>query len=69
MVSVSAHSAGAYTATLLVMVNVMKGGGRAPPHPHQPGIILPTSSLNERQKADLTTLCSLCAIQVIMLKI
>jgi hypothetical protein len=28
-VSVSAHSAGAYTATLLVMVNVMKGGGRA----------------------------------------
>jgi hypothetical protein len=32
MVSVSAHSAGAYTATLLVMVNhVMNGGGRAPP--------------------------------------
>jgi hypothetical protein len=31
MVSVSAHSAGAYTATLLVMVNVMRGGGRAPP--------------------------------------
>ncbi len=27
----SAHSAGAYTATLLVMVNVMRGGGRAPP--------------------------------------
>ncbi len=27
----SAHSAGAYTATLLVMVTVMKGGGRAPP--------------------------------------
>ncbi len=26
----SAHSAGAYTATLLVMVNVMRGGGRAP---------------------------------------
>jgi hypothetical protein len=30
-VSVFAHSAGAYTATLLVMVNVMRGGGRAPP--------------------------------------
>jgi hypothetical protein len=30
-VSVSAHSAGAYTATLLVMVNVMKGDGRAAP--------------------------------------
>ena len=29
-VSVSAHSAGAYTATLLVMVMVVKGGGRAP---------------------------------------
>ncbi len=27
----TAHSAGAYTATLLVMVNLMKGGGRAPP--------------------------------------
>ncbi len=27
----SAHLAGTYTATLLVMVNVMKGGGRAPP--------------------------------------
>jgi hypothetical protein len=28
---VSAHSAGAYTATLLVRVNVVKGVGRAPP--------------------------------------
>ncbi len=27
----SAHLAGAYTATLLVRVNVVKGGGRAPP--------------------------------------
>ncbi len=26
----SAHSAGVYTATLLVMVNVKRGGGRAP---------------------------------------
>ncbi len=34
-VNVSVHSAGAYTATLLVMVNVVKGGGRAvhPPTP------------------------------------
>jgi hypothetical protein len=31
LVSVPAHSAGAYNATLLVMVNVMKGGGRGPP--------------------------------------
>jgi hypothetical protein len=29
--TVSAHSAGAYTATLLVMVIVVKGSGRAPP--------------------------------------
>ncbi len=28
---VSTHSAGAYTATLLVKVNVIKRGGRAPP--------------------------------------
>jgi hypothetical protein len=28
---VSAHSAGEYTVTLLVMVIVVKGGGRAPP--------------------------------------
>ena len=37
----SAHSAGAYTATLLVMVNVMKGGGRA--HDCKP--VLPRLSL------------------------
>ncbi len=30
-ITVSAHSAGAYTATWLVRVNVVKGGGRAPP--------------------------------------
>jgi hypothetical protein len=56
---VSAHSAGAYTATLLVMVSVMKGGGRAPPHSHQPGLILP-SCWNVRQKAAVATLCVLC---------
>ncbi len=33
MVSVSAHSAGAYTGTLLVMVNVIKGCGCAVVHP------------------------------------
>jgi hypothetical protein len=30
-VSVSTYTAGAYTATLLVMVYVIKGGGHAPP--------------------------------------
>jgi hypothetical protein len=28
--------------TLQLMVNVMKGGGRAPPTPYQPGLILPS---------------------------
>ncbi len=33
---VSALSAGAYTATLYVMVDIVRGGGHAPtPHPHQ----------------------------------
>jgi hypothetical protein len=53
---VSAHSAGAYTATLLVMVNVMRGGGRAPPTLTSQGLILP-SRLNVRQKAAVATLC------------
>ncbi len=42
-VSVSAHSAGAYTATLLVIVNVMKGGRRAvhpPPTPARANLTL-----------------------------
>jgi hypothetical protein len=34
MGSVSALSAGAYTTTLLVMVDRVKWGGRAPPPPH-----------------------------------
>ncbi len=54
----SAHSAGAYIATLLVMINVMKGDGRAPPTLTKPGLILP-SSLNVRQKAAVATLCTL----------
>ncbi len=39
------------SATLLVRVNIMRGGGRA-------GLILP-SSLNVRQKAAVATLCTL----------
>ncbi len=56
-VSVSAHSAWAYTATLLVMVNVVKGGWACTP-PHQTGLILP-SWWNVRQKATVATLCTL----------
>jgi hypothetical protein len=37
--SVSALSAGAHTSTLLVMVDRVKGGGRAPRPPHQTGLI------------------------------
>ncbi len=52
----SANSAGAYTATLLVMINVIKRGWACTPH--LPGLILP-SSLNVRQKAAVATLCTL----------
>ncbi len=57
-VSVSAHSAGAYTATLQVMVNVMRGGGRASPHPHQPGLIYPHDwTYARKQRLPLCVLC------------
>jgi hypothetical protein len=34
-------SAGAYTITLYVMLDIVIRGGCAPLHPHQPGIIFP----------------------------
>ncbi len=59
MISVSAYSAGAYTATLLVMINVIKGGGRAPPpSPAWANFTLMISWLNVRQKAAVATLWS-----------
>jgi hypothetical protein len=44
MGNVSVLSAGEYisTLTLYVIVNRVKGGGRAPLHPHQPGLIFPS---------------------------
>ncbi len=57
-VSVSAHSAGAYTATLLVMVNVTKGGGRAPPTLTRPGLFYPHDCMYARKQTLL--LCVLC---------
>ncbi len=57
MVSMSAHSAGEYTATLLVIVNVMKGGGRAPPP--SPARANFTLMMELRQKAAVATLCTL----------
>jgi hypothetical protein len=56
---VSAHSAGAYTATLLVIVNVMKGGGRA--LPTLPAWANFTLMMNVLQKAAVATLCTLWA--------
>jgi hypothetical protein len=38
---VSTLSAGAYTVTLYVMVDIVKRGGHAPP-PHQAGMIFPS---------------------------
>ena len=47
----SAHSAGAYTATLQVMVNVLKGGGRAPPpSPAWPNFTLMTECTPESRR-------------------
>ncbi len=57
-VYLSAFSAGTYTATLYMMVNRVKGGGRAP-HPHQPRLIFP-SWWDVRQKSAIATLCVLC---------
>jgi hypothetical protein len=56
-VSVSAHSAGAYTATLLVMVNVVKGGGRAPPTLTSQANF--TLMMECTPEAAITTLCTL----------
>ncbi len=67
--TVSALWAGAYTATLYVVIE-WKGVGVHPslsergwactPHPHQPGLIFP-SWWNIRQKSAIATLCVLCA--------
>jgi hypothetical protein len=39
---VSALSAGAHATTLLAMVDRVKVGGRASPHPHHAGLNLPS---------------------------
>ncbi len=57
--SVSVHSAGAYTATLLVMVNVKKGGGRAPPTPTSLGKFYPHDGIYARKQRLLYTVCAL----------
>jgi hypothetical protein len=55
---VSAHSAGAYTATLLVMVNVIKGGGRAPLTLTSQGKFYPHDWMYARkQRLQLCVLC------------
>ncbi len=54
----SAHSAGAYTATLLVRVNVMRGGGRAPPTLTSQNWFYPHHWMNARkQRLQLCVLC------------
>jgi hypothetical protein len=58
------HSAGAYSATLLVIVNVMKGDGRAPlPSPAWANFTLMMECTSE---AAVATLCTLCLILSIM---
>ncbi len=52
---VSVRSAGAYSTTLYVMVDIVKGGGSAPPPPYQAGLIFP-SWWNVRQKVTIASL-------------
>jgi hypothetical protein len=52
--------AGAYTTTLYVMVDRVKGGGCLPPHPHHAGWADFTSRWNVRQKVVIAALCVLC---------
>jgi hypothetical protein len=44
---------------MLVMADRVQGSGRAHPHPHQAGLILPLR-WNVRQKMAIATLCVLC---------
>ncbi len=58
--SVSALSAGAYTTTLLVMVNRVKGGGRAPsPSPGWADFTI----MNVRQKVAIASLLVLSCLK------
>ncbi len=61
MVSVSAHSAGAYTATLLVLVNVIRARGvRAPPTLTSQGQFYPHHWMYaRRQRLQPCVLCGL----------
>ncbi len=57
--SVSAHSAGAYTATLFVMVNVVKRGGRSSPILTSLGKFFHHDGMYTR-KRPVAILCVLC---------
>ncbi len=57
-VSVSAHSAGAYTATLPGDGKCNERGWACTPHPHQPGLIYPHDGMYARKQPVL--LCVLC---------
>jgi hypothetical protein len=59
---VSAHSAGAYTATLLVMVNVMRGGGHAPPPPTLTARTNFTLMTECTPESSVATLCTLWGV-------
>ncbi len=64
-VSVSAHSAGAYTATLLVMVNVKRGGGRAPRTLTSQGQFYPHHwKYARKQQLQLCVLCGLNDVRI-----
>ncbi len=51
-----AYSAGACTTTLYMIVNIGKGGGCAPFHPHQAGLIFHHDKIYLGQKAAVDSL-------------
>ena len=62
LVCLAAHSAGVFTATLLVMVNVMRGGWRAPPTHTSQGQFYPHQWMYARKQR--LQLCVLCGADV-----
>jgi hypothetical protein len=66
--SVSALSAGAYTTTLYILVDIVKGGCACISYPHQLGLICP-SWWNVRQKVAVAILCTLRSLIYIFTQI
>jgi hypothetical protein len=60
----SSHAAGAYTTTVYVMVDIVKGGRRAPPPPSTGWAHFSIMMETLRQKEVIATLCKLCGFHL-----